>query len=119
MIVEDDPGMREALERVLSAAGFRVATYPSAEDLLDTGVSPEAVCWVFDIRLPGISGLELYRALTELGPTSPVIFMTAFDEPFVRQYAHKLGAAAYLIKPFGGRELVDAVNAAAGVNATS
>jgi FixJ family two-component response regulator len=115
VVVEDDPGMRTALEKLLAAAGIRAATFPSAEALLDAGGPGAAGCLVLDIRLPGLSGLELYRELRARGPVPPVIFITAFDDPSVRREAGRLGAAGYLIKPFGGRELVDAVSAALAV----
>ena len=119
VVVEDDPGMREALRRVLSAGGFQVTIFESAEALLAAGLPRETACCVFDVRLPGASGLELQRALAARGSAVPVIFMTAFDDPSVRDEACRLGAAAYLMKPFGGRELVEAVIAAVGVNAAS
>jgi FixJ family two-component response regulator len=119
VVVEDDPGLRAALGRVLSAAGFRVATFVSAEALLEAGLPAEAGCCVFDIRLPGESGLVLARTLVARGSAIPVIFMTAFDEPSVREEARRLGASGYLIKPFGGRELVEAVIGVVGVNAAS
>ncbi|HEY2797368.1 MAG TPA: response regulator [Thermoanaerobaculia bacterium] len=119
VVVEDDPGMREALQRVLSAGGFCVSTFASAEALLSAGLPPETGCCVFDVRLPGASGLELYRTLAARGVAGPTIFVTAFDDPSVRDEACRLGAAAFLIKPFGGRELVEAVIAVVGVNAAS
>jgi FixJ family two-component response regulator len=119
VVVEDDPGLREALGRVLSAAGFRVAAFVSAEALLEAELPEDTACCVFDIRLPGVSGLALARTLTTRGSTIPVIFMTAFDEPSVREEARRIGAAGYLIKPFGGRELVEAVIGVVGVNAAS
>lgn len=119
VVVEDDPGMREALRRVLSAGGFQVTIFESAEALLAAGLPSETACCVFDVRLPGASGLELQRVLASRGSAIPVIFMTAFDDSSVREAACHLGAAAYLMKPFGGRELVEAILAAVGVNASS
>jgi FixJ family two-component response regulator len=119
VVVEDDPGMREALDRLLSAAGLRVAIFASAEALLAAGVPPNAGCWIFDVRLPGLSGLELFRTLAARGATMPVIFMTAFDQPSVREEARRLGSTGYLIKPFGGRQLVEAVIAVVGANGSS
>jgi FixJ family two-component response regulator len=119
VVVEDDPGMREALRRVLNAGGFQVTIFTSAETLLAAGLPSETACCVFDVRLPGASGLELQRTLASRGAAVPVIFMTAFDDPSVQEEAFHLGAAAYLMKPFGGRELVEAVIAAVGVNAAS
>ncbi len=74
---------------------------------------------MLDIRLPGITGLELYRRLVAGGATTPVIFITAYDDPEVRAEAERLGASAYLIKPFRGRLLVEAVSEAIGVGAAS
>ena len=119
VVVEDDPGMREALRRVLTAGGFQVTIFASAEALLEAVLPRETACCVFDVRLPGASGLELQRVLASRGSAVPVIFMTAFDDSSVREAACRLGAAAYLMKPFGGRELVEAILAAVGVDTAS
>jgi FixJ family two-component response regulator len=119
VVVEDDPGMREALEKVLRAGSVKAAMYPSAETLLEAGTANEAGCLVLDIRLPGLSGLELYRQLSSRGPTPPVIFMTAFDDKANRREAEQLGAAAYFLKPFRGKELVLAIHRAMEARAAS
>jgi FixJ family two-component response regulator len=119
VVVEDDPGMREALEKVLRAGGVVQAMFPSAEALLESGAADEAGCLVLDIRLPGLSGLELYRQLSTRGPVPPVIFMTAYDDKASRKEAERLGAAAYLLKPFGGKELVLAIHRAMEARAAS
>jgi FixJ family two-component response regulator len=75
-------------------------------------VRAAAGCLVLDVRLPGMSGFELYRALRQSGIEPPVIFITAHDEPSAREQAAQAGAVAYLAKPFHGRRLVDAVNRA-------
>jgi FixJ family two-component response regulator len=117
VVVEDDAGLRTALEKVLSAGGHSPRMFESAEALLASGVAAGAGCLVLDIRLPGMSGVELYRELAARGDAPPVIFMTAYDDPAVRLETERLGAAAYLVKPFRGRELVDAVSETLGVNA--
>ena len=118
VVVEDDSGLRTALEKVLSAGGYRPAVFESAELLLASDAAGEAGCLVLDVRLPGMSGLELYRRLDSRGPAPPpAIFMTAYDDPDVRAEAERLGQ--YLVKPFRGRELLEAVAEALGVNATS
>jgi FixJ family two-component response regulator len=117
VVVEDDAGLRTALEKVLSAGGHSPAMFESAEALLESGAAAGAGCLVLDIRLPGMSGVELYRELAARGDAPPVIFMTAYDDPAVRGETELLGAAAYLVKPFRGRELVDAVSETLGVNA--
>ena len=110
VVVEDDPGMREALEKVLRAGSVKAVMFPSAEAILEAGAADEAGCLVFDIRLPGMSGLELYRQLSSHGATPPVIFMTAYDDKANRKEAEALGAAAYFLKPFRGKELVLAIH---------
>jgi FixJ family two-component response regulator len=119
VVVEDDAGLRGAFEKVLGAGGFAVDAFESAEALLESGAADGAGCVILDIRLPGISGLELYRRLTARGEAAPVIFITAYDDPAVRAEAGRLRAAAYLVKPFRGRVLVDVVSETLGVNAAS
>ncbi|HEX7252346.1 MAG TPA: response regulator [Thermoanaerobaculia bacterium] len=112
LVVEDDRAMREALTRILGVAGFCVSAFPSAEALLESGVSAEAACLVLDIHLPGISGFELHRRITEGNTSVPVIFITGVDDDATREKAARAGADAYLAKPFPGRSLIDAVTAA-------
>jgi FixJ family two-component response regulator len=112
LVVEDDDGMRHAIERLLDAAGFRVASFSSAEELLSESTASSAACLIFDVHLPGLSGFELRRVLARTGSTPPVIFITADDTPAAREEAGRLRAAAYLPKPFQGRELVAAVSRA-------
>jgi len=106
--------MRDALHKLLAAAGLHATVLASPEELLRSGAAADAGCLVLDVRLPQASGPELYRRLNRMGIHPPVIFMTAFDDPAVRAGAERLGAAGYLVKPFGGRALVDAVHAALG-----
>jgi FixJ family two-component response regulator len=111
-IVEDDFGMREALTRMLKAAGFEARAYGSAEALLECGSFSDLRCLVVDIHLPGASGIELQRRLTEDGETRPVVFITAHDSPRLRREAEELGAVAFLAKPFAGSLLLGAVKKA-------
>jgi len=110
-IVEDDFGMREALTRMLKTAGFETRGYDSAEAFLETE-SPRAGCLVVDIHLPGASGIDLQRRLSEDGEACPVVFITAHDTPRLRREAEELGAVAFLAKPFEGRLLLGAVREA-------
>ena len=107
VIVEDDAGLHQAFKRVLSAAGHMPVIFDSAEALLANGDMPATECFVFDVRLPGKSGIELARELSAAGSKIPVIFITAHDEPSVRGAVASCGAAALLIKPFAGRKLLD------------
>ena len=112
VVVEDDESMIKALQRLLQAGGFRPQAFSSAEALLQSDATSGAACFIFDIHLPGLSGLELRQRLAESGFEQPVIFMTAHDEPFTREAAERSGAFAFLIKPFPGRSLLDAVRRA-------
>jgi FixJ family two-component response regulator len=107
VIVEDDAGLHQAFKRVLSAAGHMPLIFDSAEALLAEGAIADIKCYVFDVRLPGKSGIELTRELSAAGSTIPVIFITAHDEPSVHEAVERCGAAALLIKPFAGRKLLE------------
>ena len=112
VVVEDDRSMSQAIGRVLQAGGFETESFASAEAALEAGVA-EADCLVLDIHLPGMSGFEMYRRLALAGEALPAIFITARDEPVVREEAEGLGGAGgYLPKPFSGSDLLDAVNRA-------
>jgi FixJ family two-component response regulator len=112
VVVEDDASMRGAIERVLTTAGYVVHSFVSGEESALNQAATRAACLILDIHLPGQSGLDLRRRLVGLGILSPVIFITAFDGPDARDQAGRLGAAGFLSKPFGGRELLDAVRCA-------
>jgi FixJ family two-component response regulator len=110
VIVEDDEGMRNAIARLLRAAGYTTAAFESAEALLQARVVERAICFVLDVRLPGMSGFELRGHLVEAGPNIAVIFVTAHDEPSIREVAARIGADAYLPKPFSRMALLDAIS---------
>ena len=97
---------------MLTAAGFRAAIYSSAEEFLETDATTSAGCHVFDVRLPGLSGLDLQDRLVASGRAKPVIFITAHDTTVARQRAAELNAVAFLVKPFESRLLVGAVDEA-------
>ena len=109
LVVEDDTGMREAIETLLDAAGIESAVYGSAEALLAAEFADHAVCVISDLKLPTMSGLELLAALRARGSECGFILITAHDSPGGRLEAARLGAAAYLSKPFSGRELLSAI----------
>lgn len=111
-IVEDDEAIRAGLSDLLESAGFRAQQYSSAEGFLNTWRPEFAGCLVLDVRLPGMSGMDLQVRLVESGVALPVIFMTAHgDMPMVRK-ALKAGAVEFLIKPFQDAELLAAVEEA-------
>lgn len=109
IVVDDDTGMSQAIERLLSAVGWKSRSFASAEDLLSSGASAGAAVLILDIQLPGISGWELFRQLKAGGPVAPVIFITAQDRPHTRDLARQSGAAAWFTKPFSGNELIQAI----------
>lgn len=114
IVVEDDEGMREAIESLLGAAGFATTSYASAEALLAAGALDGVRCIVSDIRLPAMSGLELLSVLRKRGDVPPAILITGHDTSALRTEAGRRGAAAYLPKPFGAVELLGAITRAAG-----
>jgi FixJ family two-component response regulator len=111
VLVEDHAGVRLAIDRLLQAAGFEVASFASAEELLSSAAAQAAACFVLDIQLPGLSGFDLSDRLRFSGEP-PVIFITAFDDPASRAHAERLGATAYLPKPFLGHSLLAALERA-------
>ena len=110
LVVDDDDSMREAIERLMGAAGFTSAGYASAEALLAGGGIGNALCIISDIKLPAMSGLDLLTELRRLGVLTPVILITAHDSAAVRNEAKQRGATAYLAKPFMSRALLAAID---------
>jgi len=115
VIVEDDSSMSQALERILRLGGHASISYPSAEALLANSNVADAACLILDVQLPGITGFELHSRLTQRGPTPPVIFITAYDEPEARARAQSAGATAFLAKPFSGCALLESIREAVTV----
>ena len=110
-VIDDDPTMRKAIERLLRAKGFEVETFASAEAFL--AGSSKAACLVLDIHLGGMSGIELRRRLIASGSEPPpAIFITALDDEAMRKEAMAVGCLAYLRKPFLASSLVGAINKA-------
>jgi FixJ family two-component response regulator len=111
-VIDDDPTMLKAVERLLRVKGFDVETFASAEAFLaGTGTS---TCLVLDIHLGGMSGIELRRRLIASGTQSPTIFITAVDDEFTRKEAMETGCVAYLRKPFLAHLLISAIDKATG-----
>ena len=108
-VVDDDESFSRAIGRLLRAAGFDSSIYSSAEAFLQDTMEAPADCLVLDIQLGGVSGLDLRRRLTAQDTTTPVIFVTAHDEPEIREEARQIGCSAYFCKPVSGKLLVDAI----------
>lgn len=111
-VVDDDASMRSSLARLLAGAGYGVALYAAAEDLLETAGPALTGCILLDLRLPGASGLELQDLLAARGCLAPVVFLTAHGDVTAGVRAMKQGAIDFLQKPVGAEELLAAVSSA-------
>jgi FixJ family two-component response regulator len=113
-IVEDDASFRRALQRLLGASGFEAHTFASAEEFLGSAAWESYACLILDIRLPGISGFELFDHFTASAQPRPAIFITAQDEDSVRQRASRIPNSVFLRKPVVGAVLLDAIGSLLG-----
>jgi FixJ family two-component response regulator len=111
-VVDDDPSMRETLASLFRSVGLQVGLFGSAAELLRTKLPDVASCLVLDVRLPGLSGLDLQAELAGADIRIPVIFMTGFGDIPMTVRAMKGGAVDFLTKPFRDQEILDAVSAA-------
>jgi FixJ family two-component response regulator len=109
VVVDDDPSVRRALDRLLRSEGFAVVTFTSAEQFLGL-CHPDAVaCLILDLHLAGMSGAELQAHMAAAGTTVPTIIITAHDDVAAREAARRSGSRAFLRKPFDDQEMIDAV----------
>lgn len=99
-IVDDDDAIRVALSRLLRSLDYQVRAFDSAEAFLTAAGGTAAGCLVTDVQMPGMSGLELQRAVRQRWPDLPVIVITAFPEEAIREQAMAAGARHFLSKPF-------------------
>jgi len=111
-IVEDDPSLRPALESLIRSIGLRVHAYGSAREFLEHGRGEAPACLVLDVRLPGLSGLDLQRELAAADVSIPIIFITGHGDIPMSVQAMKAGALEFLTKPFRDQELLDAIRLA-------
>jgi len=111
-IIEDDESYRVAVRRLLKSAGFSVQSFASAEDFLNSGEQGETGCLIADIRMPGMSGLDLQSKLNSDHCPIPTIFITAHGDEKMRLQAMRGGAVKFLAKPFDGEILIEAVRVA-------
>lgn len=111
-VVDDDTSCRRATARLIHSLGHTVASFGSAEEFLDSGRVDETACLVSDVKMPGMTGIELQRRLCEMGCRLPVIFITAFPETNARSRALASGAVGFLNKPFHDDELISCLDRA-------
>ena len=111
-IVDDDDSMRGALQGLLKAVGLPAQEFASAEEFLNSGKQHQTACLIADIRMPGISGLELQAKLNAERCRIPIIFITAHGDTKMRMQALRAGAVEFLAKPFDDEALLESVRAA-------
>ncbi|MBV8278073.1 MAG: response regulator transcription factor [Verrucomicrobia bacterium] len=111
-VVDDDASICRSIERLIEPAGFKVQTFRSAAQFLAQGRPPGPACLVLDVRLPGLSGLDLQRELTSSGIQLPIIFITGHGDIPMTVRAMKGGAVEFLTKPFRAPQLLSAIRAA-------
>ena len=111
-VVDDDDLLRHALRRLLKASGLGAISFESAEDLLNSGRLSEIACLIADVRMPGISGLELQARLKAEQCPVPIIFITAHGDAKMRIQAMRDGAVEFLTKPFDHAVLIEMVRSA-------
>lgn len=111
-IVDDDESVQCALQDLIESEGLSALCFSSAEQFLDSGARYEAACLIADIRMPGMSGLELQAKLKAERCRVPIIIVTAHGDTEMRIHAMREGAVEFLSKPFDDEVLLQAVNAA-------
>ena len=113
-MVDDDESARRSCGRWLRAAGFLPVEYPTAESFLEDRRRPDFQCLVLDVRLPGISGLELAHHLASVNDRTPVVYLTAQDDPEARRAALATGGVGFFLKTDKGELVLEALRRATG-----
>jgi FixJ family two-component response regulator len=111
-VVDDDASVREALESLVRSAGYKVETFASAQDFLASNRPDVPSCLVLDVRLPGLSGLDLQNRMAGANREIPIVFITGHGDVPTSVRAMKAGAIEFLTKPFPDRDLLDAIEQA-------
>jgi FixJ family two-component response regulator len=111
-VVDDDLSVREGLDSLIRSVGFQVQKFTSAAEFLDSKLQAVSGCLVLDVRLPGLSGLDLQRELARANVQIPIIFITGYGDIPMSVQAMKAGAVEFLTKPFREQDLLDAVRQA-------
>jgi FixJ family two-component response regulator len=111
-ILDDDDSMRSAVHGLLECAGFSAQAYASSEEFLKSGQQHQIACLITDIRMPGMSGLELQAKLNAERCKIPIIFITAHGDAKMKMQALRAGAVEFLAKPFDDEVLLESVRAA-------
>jgi len=115
-IVDDDPSVRKSLVRLIRSAGYKVEAFASAEDFLSREASIGPCCVVLDVRMPGVTGLDLQKTLKSALHGIPIVFITGHGDVSMSVSAMKAGAIDFLTKPFEGKDLLSAVQRAVAID---
>ena len=111
-IVDDDDFFRNSLDNLIRSVGFRVQGFSSAGAFLDSDQVRDTACLILDVRMPGMSGLELQRQIVTANWRIPIIFVTSYADGDEKVQALEAGAVDYLYKPFREEDLINAIDAA-------
>ena len=111
-VVDDDQSVRDSLRRLITSLGMTVEVFPTAQAFLGTPRKQVPACLILDVRLPGLSGLDLQQELTRTNATLPIIFLTGHGDIPMSVRAMKAGAIEFLTKPFREQDLLDAIRQA-------
>jgi FixJ family two-component response regulator len=111
-IIDDDRGMRQAIQDLVESVGLRAQTFATGQEFLNRQRTSEPSCLILDVRLPQMSGLDFQRQLAETGAQIPIIFITAHGDIPMSVRALKSGAVEFLTKPFRDQDLLDAIHQA-------
>jgi FixJ family two-component response regulator len=111
-VIDDDDALRGSLENLIRSIGWRVQCFSSAEAFLRSNQVHETGCLILDVRMRGMSGIELQRQLMVANSHTPIIFITAYEDDDRRRQALESGAVAFLHKPFYQEELLNAIDTA-------
>jgi FixJ family two-component response regulator len=109
-IVDDDDALRNSLDDLIRSIGFQTQGFRSAEEFLSSNQARDAACLILDVRMPGMSGLDLQRQIVAGNWRIPIIFITSHVDDVARQRALDAGAVAFLYKPFREEELLNAID---------
>ena len=112
LVIDDDPSMRTAIRELIEAVGLTCETFGSGKEFLETTLPDVPRCLILDVRLPGLSGLNLQRELAERNIQIPIIFVTGHGDIPMTVQAMKAGAVEFLTKPFRDQDLLDAIEQA-------
>jgi len=114
-IVDDDNSMREAVTSLIKSIGFKAETFASGEEFVQCGHLREIACLILDVKMPGRSGLELQRELSNANYNIPIVFITGRGDDRTSEQALNAGAVEFLYKPFSEEALLKAINSALNI----